>query len=68
MPTTTPSEYDHEYYFTHDGKIDLAKIREECEKRVQGDYYNDPATSLIHFHKFATDCDRDTQDHEEYRP
>jgi hypothetical protein len=61
------NKFDHHYFFTHDGTIDLAKIREECEKRRRGDAYKDPESSIIHFHKVTSDCDPGLTDHEEYR-
>jgi hypothetical protein len=58
-------KFDHEYYLTQtDGTIDLAKIREECDKRRRGDAYKEPESSRIHFHKHDESCT--ASDHEEY--
>jgi hypothetical protein len=61
-------KWDHEYYFTHEGVIDLTKVREECDKRRRGDSYKGPESSIIHFHKITQDCDPSLTDHEEYVP
>jgi hypothetical protein len=65
---TVPLKWHHEYYFTHDGKFDLAKIRGTCEIARRGDTYNKPSSSIIHFHRFTQDCDPSLTDHEEYVP
>jgi hypothetical protein len=58
-------EWGHEYFLFDRSQIDLAKIREECERRRRGDVRNDPESCIIHLHGSQQPCEG--RDHEEYR-
>lgn len=45
----------HQYY-SDPKHLDLAKMREEAERRARGDYYDDAEPSMIHFHKAGEWC------------
>jgi hypothetical protein len=47
---------DVQYYVGIRDRYDLFKIRDEAERRQKGDYYNDPASSTIHFHVVGEEC------------
>lgn len=46
----------HQYFYTDPKHYDLAKMREEAEVKARGDFYSDPESSVIHFHKPGEAC------------
>lgn len=46
----------HHYYYYDPKILDLSKMRDECERRAEGDYYKDSEDSVIHYHKASEEC------------
>jgi hypothetical protein len=49
-------EFDHEVYYGNKRHDDLAKMREEAERRQRGDSYKKSESTRLHHHGYNESC------------